>query len=361
MGNPSRVCFLIALVLTLGIYAANAQTTIVTPKLTLQDPQIDDQDDMCIWVHPTNPSLSTVIASDKGANKLFVYDLDGNTVQVVSVPGKPGNIDLRYRFPLGGKNVDIVAYNDRDNKKVVVYQVDPDTRQITKADDGSINTGPNYGSCLYYSRKSGKHYAFTCAESGGGVEQYEISDNGSGKVTGTQVRSWSHGKSEGCVADDETGHLYVGEEGVGIWKFGAEPGDPTTGELIARIGENGFTADVEGVTIYYAASGEGYIIASSQGNDSFKVFNRKRPHEFVKTFTVSGAQDTDGIDVTNVNLGPAFPQGIFALHNGAPSKCPVLICAYEDLGIEVDTDYWNPRRTPFMAMIRATLWVCGRW
>jgi len=357
MGKQRRICLFITLAAGIGACAATAQTTVVTPRVTLQDAAVNDQDDMCIWIHPTSSSLSTVIASDKAANKLFVYDLEGNTVQTVAVSGKPGNIDIRYRFPLGGEQVDIVAYNDRDNNKVAIYQVDPDTRRITKADDGSINTGPNYGSCLYYSRKSRRHYAFTCAETGGGVEQYELSDNGSGKVTATRVRSWSHGKSEGCVADDEMACLYVGEEGAGVWKFGAEAGDSTAGELIARIGENGLVADVEGVTIYYAALGEGYIIASSQGNNSFKVYNRKPPHAFVKTFTVSGAQDTDGIDVTNVNLGSAFPKGIFTLHNGAPSKCPVLVCAYEDLGIATDTEYWNPRTTPFTTMIRALLWM----
>ena len=36
------------------------------------------------------------------------------------------------------------------------------------------------------------------------------------------------------MADDENGQLFVGEEARGIWKFGAEPGDSTDGELIAR-------------------------------------------------------------------------------------------------------------------------------
>ena len=41
------------------------------------------------------------IASDKQAGKLFVYDLDGTLIQAVAVK-HPGNIDLRYGFPLGG-------------------------------------------------------------------------------------------------------------------------------------------------------------------------------------------------------------------------------------------------------------------
>ena len=30
---------------------------------------------------------------------------------------------------------------------------------------------------------------------------------------------------------------------------------------------------------------------------------------------------TDGLDVTNVNLGPAFPQGVLVVHDGANVGC----------------------------------------
>jgi len=40
-----------------------------------------------------------------------------------------------------------------------------------------------------------------------------------------------------------------------------------------------------------------------------------------------------------VNLGPAFPYGLFVCHaNGKPS----IVTAYEDLGLEIDTSY-DPR------------------
>src|SRR5262245_9022682 len=63
----------------------------VTPRVTLADPRIGDQDDICIWVHASVRGRSTIITSDKAVNKLFVYDLAGSTVQVVPTPGKPGN------------------------------------------------------------------------------------------------------------------------------------------------------------------------------------------------------------------------------------------------------------------------------
>lgn len=106
-------------------------------------------------------------------------------------------------------------------------------------------------------------------------------------------------------------------------------------------GENGLDNDVEGVTIYYARDGGGYIIASSQGNDTFAVYDRLPPHAYVKTFDVDGAKDSDGVEVTNVDLGPAFPYGLFACHtDGKPAIS--LVIAYEDLGLEIDTSY-DPR------------------
>ncbi len=64
-----------AVVLSIGLYLvgpgirfAAAQVT-VSPSLTLAAPGIDDQDDMTFWLHPTDLSQSTIIASDKAANR----------------------------------------------------------------------------------------------------------------------------------------------------------------------------------------------------------------------------------------------------------------------------------------------------
>lgn len=343
-----RLCALsvaVAIALGLGVPRVAAQTTL-TPKVVLKNDSIGDQDDMCIWLHPTDPALSTIITSDKKAAKVFVYGLDGRTIQIIDVPGYPGNIDTRYGFPLGGEKVDIVALNERENQQILVFKVSTATRKLTRVDNGAINTGPTNGSTLYHSPKSGKFYCITTAETeheGEGIEQYELSDDGTGKIQGTKVRAWPFPESEGCVADDEAGALYVGEQSVGIWKFGAEPDDPTTAHLIAKIGENDFVEDVEGVTLYYAAGGDGYIIASSQGSSSFKVFDRKPPHKFIKTFRVENARGTDGVDVVNISLGPAFPEGLFALHTDAEDACPVMLCSFKDTALKTDTQYWDPR------------------
>lgn len=302
----------------------------VRPVVTLKDPQIRDQDDMCIWRHPTNPALSTIITSDKTAAKLFVYDLEGTTLQVIPVDGKPGNIDLRHGFLLDGKKVDIAGVNERNHSSIFLFAVDKDTRTLSRVDNGAIETGPNYGFTLYQSPKTGKFYAFTVSKrEGNGVEQYELVDDGNGTIAGAKVRTWELGQSEGCVADDETGQLYIAEEDRGIWKVGAEPGDPTPGELIIPLGPHDFVAEVEGLTICYGRNASGYLIASSQGNSQYKIFQREAPHAFIASFQVEGAASTDGIDALNADLGPAFPNGVFTLHNGKRAPHPVLVC---DLG-----------------------------
>jgi 3-phytase len=317
----------------------------VPVSLTLANPRHHDQDDMCIWVHPSAPEQSVIVTSDKAAQMLFVFDLDGKTVQALPVDGKPGNIDLRYGFPLGGESVDIVAFNDRSQQIICVYTVDTKTRQLQRVDDGSIHTGLNYGFTLYKSPKSGKYYAFTVPEeaSGSNAEQYELMDNGAGRVTGRKVRTWMQPKSEGCVADDETGRLYIGEEGAGVWELGAEPADETPGQIVISVKDHGFKADVEGLTILYGPDGAGYLIASSQGNGQYKVFDRKPPHAYVATFTLPGVRQTDGIDVVNIPLGPKFPAGVFAAHNGIARPYPVVVCDLSRLNLTTWTRT-SPRR-----------------
>lgn len=314
---------------------APADDLVIKPKLVLTHAKVVDQDDMCVWVHPTDPALSTIITSDKHAGILFVYGMDGKAIQIIEGVGKPGNIDLRTGFPLGDKTVDIVAFNERNELKVHLYAVDVETRKLTRLDDNAIQTGMNYGLTLYRSPKSGTFYAITVPnDTGGEVEQYALSVNEQGTVSGRKARSWPVTESEGCVADDQTGTLYIGEEKVGIWRVGAEPEDASPGELVHPVGAHGLTADVEGLTILNAASGKRYLLASSQGNSRYNVYNLDAALTFVKSFAVEGAKDTDGIDVSPANLGPEFPGGVFALHNGAVAPFPIEVCDLRDLGLE---------------------------
>jgi 3-phytase len=336
-------------VIALGPVGATAQPT-VSSSLTLRAPGIADQDDVTFWLHPTDLSLSTIIASDKSANKLFVYDLTGTALQVIAAQ-TPGNIDARYGFRLGAESVDVVAFNERATNKIRVYRVDPGSRQLVQIDDGTIDSGPNYGFTMYKSPVNGKFYAFTGPSSSTRVKQFELVDpDNDGRVSAVLVRQLQQlgGTVEGMVADDEEGTLYLAEEPGGIWKFDAESDGATSGTKIASVGQNGLTADVEGVAMYYGPNGQGYIVASSQGDSTFKIYERQSPHAFVGTFAISGVANTDGIDVINSPLGSRFPYGMFASHNGHTSPYAVDVVRWEDiaetLGLRIDTEYWDARR-----------------
>ena len=350
MSRPSP-CFvalgLVSLVL-LGALPARAQT-VVSPVRALSATGYSDEDDMCFWLHPTNLALSTVIASDKAAGRLFVYDLTGTPLQTITVP-HPGNIDVRYNFSFGGQAIDIIAFNERGTNKLWVYRVDRVTRQLTRIDNDAIATGESYGFTLYRSPFTGKVYGFTGPSSSTQVKQWELVDDGAGRVAavGPLRQVQPGGSVEGMVADDETGMLYLSEENGGVWKYNAEPTGGTAGVKIAAVGQNGLTDDVEGVTIYYGPGLSGYLIVSSQGSDNFKVYDRKAPHTFRGTFSVTGTESTDGCDVINLPLDGTFAGGAFVCHNGSKSPCPGELVRWSDiatgLSLNVHTGYWDPRR-----------------
>ena len=62
---------------------AYVNATMETEPVTGRD---DVADDPCVWVHPTNPSLSLIIGTDKDENYpgLRVYNMDGDQVFTTS-------------------------------------------------------------------------------------------------------------------------------------------------------------------------------------------------------------------------------------------------------------------------------------
>lgn len=321
-----------------ALYAQKPGTTISTspsvvePVAKFLDQNAVDQDDMCIWVHPVEPAKSTLIASDKTAGKIFVYDLQGRTLQSIDTP-KPGNIDVHYGFPLGNRAVDIVAFNQRtDGHRILVFAADPETRLLKRVDNGHIATTEGYGGTLYHSPKTGSFYFIKTVRDTGSIEQFELYDTGSGQIAGRRVRAWEMGTCEGAVADEVRGKIYIAEENRGIWEIGAEPNDPTPGNLVITVGEHNLAADVEGLAIA-RHSGHNFLIASNQSKSAFNVYRLGGSHDFVGTFTVRGARDTDGIEIVNRNLDNRFPGGLFVCHTDPKNtdQCPILAASWDSV------------------------------
>jgi len=285
----------------------------------------DAADDPAVWVDPADPSLSAVVATDKDGG-LLVYDLAGRQLQYLQA-GDMNNVDLRPAadgFTLGGRPVVLVVAGNRKSNTIGVFELDPATRQLRDVAGDAIEPDIEvYGSCLYRSAETGKVYVFVNSKTGE-VQQWELTDDGSGRVVGEQVRSFAvKSQPEGCVADDELGHFYLGEETRGIWKFGAEPDAGDTGSLIAEASDSGpLVADVEGLAIAAGPDGTGYLIASSQGDSSYAVYQREGDNSYVGSFRIrdgggiDGTSDTDGIDVAATPLGSSFPSGVFVAQDG---------------------------------------------
>lgn len=313
-----------------GVHASAAEPAAsVEPAVRLIHGAAADQDDLCFWRDRDDPARSLVIASDKKANLIAVYTLSGELLQTLSLP-KPGNIDLRHDVRCGESLCDVVAVNVRGGGKLALFEVNRNSRQLQRLDDGDLETGPNYGVCLYHQREPSQLHAVLTSESGK-IRQFEIRWTAAGRPSLHLLREWTIGKAEAAVADDESRRLYISEEEHGVWELDANPDQPAPGRLIVRLGEHALVPDLEGV----ALAGD-WLLLSSQSQNRFYVYSRDAEYRFIGTFSIAGAAETDGIDVITDDCGPEFPGGIFGCHSGQSRPCPVLLSRWDRIAPRLD-------------------------
>ena len=300
-----------------------------TVAATVETPPVEDfgdaADDPAIWVHPTDPSLSLVIGTNKKRG-LEVYDLEGKRLQTVA-DGRMNNVDLREGVRLGKDVLTLVAATNRTTKSVAFYTIDPESRRLSPIGGGNVATGLSdpYGICLYRNPRTGATYVIANDSADGTFRQWLVQGS-KARIELKLVREFGAGsQAEGCVADDEMGVLFVGEEDVGLWRYSAEPSGGSERRLVDSTEPPGrLTADVEGVSIYVGPSGRGYLVVSNQGADDYAVYRREGNNEFVGFFDVvasdalgiDGVSETDGLAVSSAPLGPAFPRGMLVVQDG---------------------------------------------
>lgn len=279
----------------------------------------DNADDTCVWINPDKKGDSLIIGDDKHGG-LITWNLDGSENQYLDAKSYLNNLDIRYNFKLKNQSVALIGAVNESDKCLSFYKVNSVTREVVKIGNIALDKEKPYGGCMYKSPKTGKFYFFVNWKDGT-VQQWELNGD-SGTIKGNLSRTFNVGSQvEGCVADDELGTFYIGEEDVGLWKYGAEPSDGNKRTSVDNVTDGHLTADVEGVTLYYGSDkNKGYIICSSQGNNTFQVYDRKS-NKFLGAFTV-GATDTidettetDGCDVSNVDFGGQFSNGMFICHD----------------------------------------------
>ena len=332
--------------------ATAATATVETPTI----PATGDADDPAIWLNPTDASKSLVITSAKNEG-LRVYDLSGQQLQSL-LPGKVNgqksrlnNVDVQYNFLMGdGSRADLAVYTDRGQDILRIYKINPTGTPLTEVTSTAYtrlfpsqpvtDQATGYGLALWRDTANDKLYILVTQRHGTGIAQYELVANANGSVGTQLVRSWSlpgtyqgvnldndaadmSPQSEGMVVDQQTGMLYVGQEDVGIWGINLHTGALGNAPLIETKTFNPaspITADVEGLTIRYGEKGEGVIIASSQGDNTFAAFDRKTfahlgNFSIGASGSIDAVQESDGADVTSFGL-PGFEDGMFVTQDG---------------------------------------------
>lgn len=306
----------------------------------------DYNDDPAIIVHPTDPSRSVVATSNKDYNGsdrggVFVYDLSGNPVHTESLGTAFNNIDVEYNFGQASPFTDeftgefggepaigiLVGATGRVSGNLHFWEYDFASTGDEMRPVGTID--PGYGDQPYgfaMGRLGQTHYAFSSQDNGTSVEQWELSESG-GSIAAKLVRTiQTNGQVEGIVVDDQNGVVYLSEELGAIKKYGTDPGSGTAHTVIDRVGTGGnLVADIEGLSIYYGPDADtGYLIASSQGESRYAVYDRAGSNAYLGEFAVGssasgidGASSTDGLDVSNVNFGGQFSQGMLVIHDNS--------------------------------------------
>ncbi|OJF10534.1 phytase [Couchioplanes caeruleus] len=342
--------------------------------------------------------------------------------------GRFNNVDLAYGVRLAGVPSDLAVVSDRGRDTLRTYRIDPAAAAggrapLTDVSDPAappvFSSSPDevgdqataYGLATWRDPASGQHYALVSRRHTTQVALVRLVTTPAGTITYTVERrltlpssfrlpdgsSWTPcgepgelPQVEGMVVDAQTGVLYAGQEDVGIWRMPAtltgtpvlmdkvrEFGvpatfDPDTEECEVSgpdpgAGGKHISADVEGLTIYYRGNGRGYLLASSQGDDTFVVYQRAGGNEYVATFRIGpdsdgpdGSEQCDGAMVLNVPLGPDFDEGLLVVQDGVDTpdvrdpagevrtNTNFKFVEWDDVadetGLAVDTSGWHPRR-----------------
>ncbi|MFD6437267.1 phytase [Streptomyces venezuelae] len=298
-------------------------------------------------------------------------------------PGRFNNVDLIRGLKLSsGAGADLAVTSDRGHDRLRFYRIDrersggplsdvtdPAAPPVFSADQAEINEQRTaYGLATWQDKASGRSYALVSRRERTTVALLELLPASGGKVTYRNLRtldlpssfrlpngtSWSPcaepgelPQVEGMVVDAANGTLYAGQEDVGIWRMRADlTGRP---ELVDKVREYGvpgvydeeteecepgadpgyggkrITADVEGLTLVNEADGDGYLLASSQGDDTFAAYDRELSdhNEYEGGFRVTpaggaldGSEECDGAAALNEPLGPKYPHGLLVVQDG---------------------------------------------
>ena len=334
-GRSGFACVTVAILSALGGCATvpppGAPAVNVAPAAETQavgTANADAADDPAIWAAPAGTTARLggaevagfIAGTDKKAG-LYVYGLDGRQLQFIA-DGLLNNVDLRDGVAVDGRAQVLIGASDRGRMGIALYLFDPTSRAADNAlrpwGFVASDVVEPYGFCL--GRIGGAPYAVLISKDGE-VRQYRIEalTNGPRAV---EVRRFAVGsQSEGCVVDDEAGHLYVGEESGGVWRYSFDPASGSARVPVQAVDSTGrLVADVEGVTLIRDGAAT-FLIVSSQGDSAFAIWRVDGTEPaYAGRFRVGAAAGidavtgTDGIDARGGAIGP-FAEGLVVVQD----------------------------------------------
>jgi 3-phytase len=278
---------------------------------------MDAADDPEIWVDPKNPNNAYIIATDKKAG-LYVYGLDGKVVDHAAM-GPLNNVDLR-QFEVMAVHQTLIAASDRAKNGAQFFTL-TQLGKLQSIGFLSLPTSEAYGLCLGRT-SSGLKLAIIGKNGDVVLASLEAQNGGVKKIS--EERFVVGSQSEGCVFDDVTGRLFIGEEAKGIWVYDSEAPNKTPRHLMAAAPGPELIPDVEGLSILVEPdTNHRYLLASSQGDSAFAVWRIDTPKtEYKGRFSLIGGRGidpvtgTDGIAAKGGQIGP-FSQGLIVVQDDA--------------------------------------------
>lgn len=255
----------------------------------------DAADDPEIWADPRNPSRVVIFGTDKQAG-LYTYDLSGAVTGFLP-DGKLNNVDLRGGLATPAGDRVLVAASDRGRFGAALYLMDPATLKVAPWGLAKLDLAEPYGLCM---GRRGESFIVIVNGTDGQVRQVAITVGADGQPVATEQQRFAVGsQTEGCVVDDATGALYVGEEARGIWRYDLDPAKGAARTLVAAAPSEMLKPDVEGLTLLREGD-KTWLIASSQGDSAFAVWRVDGAAPAYRgRFSVVGANGIDGVTGTD--------------------------------------------------------------
>jgi len=250
-----------------------------------------------------------VVGTDKRWG-LNVYALDGRRLLGLD-RGRLNNVDGR---PLSDSRF-LLAASNRSARALDLFLADLQADTLELLVSHPLTLDDPYGLCM--GRRPDGTLLAVVGGTTGRLQLWDLHADGSAEQrTALTLDS----QTEGCVYDDVTGELYVGEERRGIWVFD-DPGRP--GRLLDDVAAGRLVADVEGLDLCRDDRGVRWLFASSQGDSSFLAYPLDRGVEAAVKFRIEenldagidAVSETDGLACSRGPL-PGFPAGVLVVQDG---------------------------------------------